>query len=151
MRRDMDREIFWKKRRQDNILSNGKYANHCLRQYFGYCSISRSRAFLLAQTGRSSVNNNKSTQQARQSVSLSREDIPAAPGLFFKLFLYLSSLLKYDIHDMIQYNIMKYNEIDYQLYDTIYPLIFLHFLFRSLYLMYLISFKYYISRGNGLD
>ena len=107
MRRDRNREIFWKKRRQENILSNGKYANHCLRQYFGYCSISRSRAFLLAQTGRSSVNNNKSTQQARQSVSLSREDIPAAPGLFFKLFLYLSSLLKYDIHDMIQCNIMK--------------------------------------------
>ena len=70
---------------------------------------------MLAQTGRSSVNNNKSTSAARQSVSLSREDIPAAPGLFFKLFLHLSSLLKYDIHDdMIQYNIMKYSEIEYQ-------------------------------------
>ena len=52
---------------------------------------------------------------------------------------------------MIQYNIMKYNEIDYQLYDTIYPLIFLHFLSKSLYLKYLVSFKYYILRRNGLD
>ena len=52
---------------------------------------------------------------------------------------------------MIQYNIMKYNEIDYQLHHTIYPSIFLPFLFKCLYLKYLVDFKYCISGRNGLD